>query len=205
VVIKKQNTNEYDQFVTFYTEEFGKLTAIAKSILKPSSIQAMHLDTLNLVEFELINGRAMPIVAGAQAANCHRELKNSIPALAVASFFTEVVDKMVLEMEKDERLWSFLVDTLDKLNRVGDLNLVAFLRQKQFYLLGLLGYSPQVAQTASADTLYRPGRSAIDDAFEYNSGFRLKSLNFMHSVLSLYLERSWPRQIQGKSEHSTEA
>ncbi len=182
IVIKKQNTNEYDQFITFYTEEFGKLTAIAKSILKPSSIQAMHLDTLSLVEFELINGRAMPIVAGAQAINCHRDLKNSTPSLAVASFFTEVIDKMVLDMEKDEQLWGFMVDTLDKLNRF-EPNLT-FLRQKQFYLLGLLGYSPQIAQTASADTLYRPGRSAIDDAFEYNSGFKLKSLNFMHSVLS---------------------
>src|SRR3989338_7943249 len=143
IIIKKQNTNEFDQFVTCYTQELGKLTAIAKSILKHSSIQAMHLDTLNLVEFELINGKAMPIIAGAQSENSYRDLKSSIPSLAVGHFFSEVIDKMVPEMEKDENLWNFLTDLLDKLNRFEPS--LTFLRQKQFTLLGLLGYSPEVA------------------------------------------------------------
>jgi DNA repair protein RecO len=180
IIIKKQNTNEYDQFVTCYTQEFGKLTAIAKSILKHHSVQAMHLDTLNLVEFELINGKAMPIIAGAQADNCYRDLKSSVPSLAVAHFFSEVIDKMVPEMEKDEKLWNFLTDLLDKLNRFEPS--LTFLRQKQFILLGLLGYSPEVAVSASFEP-NRPGFTMLDDAFEYNAGFRLKSLKFLHSVL----------------------
>ncbi len=180
LIIKKQNTNEYDQFVTCYTQEFGKLTAIARSVVKHNSIQAMHLDVLNLVEFELINGKAMPIIAGAQAENCYRELKSSVPSLAVAHFFAEVIDKRVPEMEKDEQLWNFMTDLLDKLNRFEPG--LTFLRQKQFTLLGLLGYSPEVAVSTSFD-LNRPGFTMLDDAFEYNAGFRLKSLKFLHSVL----------------------
>src|SRR3989344_4782008 len=194
IIIKKQNTNEYDQFVTCYTQEFGKLTAIAKSILKHHSIQAMHLDVLNLVEFELINGKAMPIIAGAQSENSYRDLKDSVSSLAVAHFFSEVIDKMVPEQEKDEKLWGFITDLFDKLNRFEPS--LTFLRQKQFSLLGLLGYSPQVAVIrpplrssgsrvavpASFD-LNRPGLTYLDDAFEYNAGFRLKSLKFLHSVL----------------------
>lgn len=180
IIIKKQNTNEYDQFVTCYTQELGKLTAIAKSILKPSSIQAMHLDVLNLVECELIQGRSLSIIAGAQSENSYRELKNSIPSLAVGYFFSEIIDKMVPEMDKDENLWNFLTDLFDKLNRFEPS--LAFLRQKQFALLGLLGYSPETAVTASFD-LSRSGPTYLDDAFEYNAGFRLKSLNFLHSML----------------------
>src|SRR3989344_6781387 len=56
IIIKKQNTNEYDQLISCYTKELGKITAIAKSILKHSSVQAMHLDVLNLVEFDLVGG-----------------------------------------------------------------------------------------------------------------------------------------------------
>jgi len=180
IIIKKQNTNEYDQFVTCYTQEFGKLTAIAKSVLKPSSIQAMHLDTLNLVEFELINGKAMPIIAGAQSENSYRDLRDSIPSLAVAHFFSEIIDKMVPELEKDEKLWDFMADLFDKLNRFEPS--LTFLRQKQFALLGLLGYSPEVAVSASFEP-NRPGFTMLDDAFEYNAGFRLKSLNFLHQVV----------------------
>ena len=180
IIIKKQNTNEFDQFVTCYTQELGKLTAIAKSILKHSSIQAMHLDTLNLVEFDLIQGRSLPVIAGAQSENSYRDLKSSILSLAVASFFSEVIDKMVPEMDKDEKLWNFMTDLFDKLNRFEPS--LTFLRQKQFALLGLLGYSPEIAASASFDAT-RPGFTMLDDAFEYNAGFRLKSLNFLHSVL----------------------
>ncbi|MDP2909613.1 MAG: DNA repair protein RecO [bacterium] len=210
IIIKKQNTNEYDQFVTCYTQEFGKLTAIAKSILKHSSIQAMHLDVLNLVEFELINGKAMPIIAGAQSENSYRDLKNSIPSLAVAHFFSEVIDKMVPELDKDEKLWDFMTNLLDKLNRFEPG--LTFLRQKQFTLLGLLGYSPQCRAPRSRSChgvepqglvpngtystkhqcrhwddrqrdISRPGLTSLDDAFEYNAGFRLKSLKFLHQVV----------------------
>lgn len=180
IIIKKQNTNEYDQFVVCYTQEFGKLTAIAKSVLKPTSVQAMHLDTFNLVEFELIQGRSLSIITGAQADNSYRELKNSIPSLAIAHFFSEIIDKMVPELEKDERLWDFMVDLLDKLNRFEPS--LTFLRQKQFVLLGLLGYSPEVAVSVSFD-LSHLGPTSLDDTFEYNAGFRLKSLKFLHSVL----------------------
>ncbi|MEK7076151.1 MAG: DNA repair protein RecO [Patescibacteria group bacterium] len=180
IIIKKQNTNEYDQFVTCYTQEFGKLTAIAKSVLKHGSIQAMHLDVLNLVEFELINGKAMPIIAGAQSENSFGNLKSSIPSLAVAHFFSEIIDKMVPELEKDEKLWNFMTDLFDKLNRFEPG--LTFLRQKQFVLLGLLGYSPEAMVLTSFD-LSRPGFTMLDDAFEYNAGFKLKSLNFLHSVL----------------------
>lgn len=180
IIIKKQNTNEYDQFVTCYTQEFGKLVAIAKSVLKSSSVQAMHLDVLNLVEFELINGKAMPIIAGAQSENSYRELKNSIPSLAVAYFFSEIIDKMVPELEKDEQLWNFMMDLFDKLNRF-EPSLI-FLRQKQFILLKLLGYSPEIA-VSTAFNLNRSSPTFLDDAFEYNAGFRLKSLKFLHSVL----------------------
>ena len=197
-MIRKQNTNEYDQFVTCYTQEFGKLTAIAKSILKHGSVQAMHLDVLNLVEFELINGKAMPIIAGAQSDNSYRDLKDSVPSLAVAHFFSEVIDKMVPELEKDEKLWDFMTDLFGKLNRFEPS--LTFLRQKQFALLGLLGYSPEVAVSSRTKQRHaagprgfvrdsasfepnRPGFTMLDDAFEYNAGFRLKSLNFLHSVL----------------------
>jgi len=95
IILKKQNTNEYDQWVTCYTEDFGKLKTVAKSILKPSSIQSLHLDIFNLVEFELINGRGMPIVTGAQLVNSYMGIKKSLVKTAVAYFFAEAVDKMV--------------------------------------------------------------------------------------------------------------
>lgn len=141
IIIKKQNTNEYDQLITCYTKEFGKITAIAKSILKHSSVQAMHLDVLNLVEFDLISGRATPIITGAQCINSHRQIKQSLPALASAQFFMEVLDKIVMDGEKDASLWEFLIGILEKL-KSNTSNPLPVLRNGQAELLKLLGYFP---------------------------------------------------------------
>jgi len=159
IIIKKQNTNEYDQWVTCYTEEFGKLKTVAKSILKPSSIQSLHLDIFNLVEFELINGKGMPIITCAQVIDPFRGVKNSLAKTAVAYFFIEVIDKMVLENDKDEELWSFLVSFLGELNSMSSmrfnlimrLNLIELLRRGQIRLLDVLGYLPEIGSCKICD------------------------------------------------------
>ncbi len=171
IIIKKQPTNEYDELVTCYTQEFGKLTAVAKSVLKGSSMQGMHLDNLNLVDFELINGRSLPIIAAAQAERSFVNLKSNIRLLSVAQFFADVIDKMVFDFQKDEKLWEFIVGVLEKLDsRVKPEAALTFFRQQQFYLLGVLGYG----QGALSDP---------DRTFEDAAGTRLRSLDFIYSVL----------------------
>ncbi len=147
IILKKQNTNEYDQLITCYTEEFGKVMGIAKSILKPSSIQSMHLDVFNLVEFEFVNGLAMPIITGAQAEETYTNLKNDLPSLAVAYFFTETIDRLAFDYQKDEELWSFLATLISDLNGGGQ-DVKEFLRIKQIELLDILGYSPNLRECA---------------------------------------------------------
>jgi len=169
IIIKKQPTNENDELITCYTQEFGKISAIAKSVLKGSSMQRMHLDNLNLVDFELINGRSIPIIAAAQSEDSFRNIKSSLPTLAVAQFFADVVDKMVFDLQKDETLWNFLVNVLEKLNnKVRPESALTFFRQQQFYMLGILGYALE---------------DDLDRTFEYALGSRLKSLDFLYSVI----------------------
>lgn len=157
IIIKKQNTGEYDQWVTCYTEEFGKLKAVAKSILKPSSVQAFHLDIFNLVEFEPVIGRGMPIITGAQVINSFMGVKSSLAKTAVAYFFAEAIDKMIFENDKDDELWSFLLEFFDELEnnanprmifecheyKKGNVNPLLLLRRGQARLLDILGYFPE--------------------------------------------------------------
>lgn len=142
IIIKKQNTNEHDQWVTVYSKEHGKLTAIAKSVLKDTSIQGMHLDLLNLVEFDLISGRGMPIISAAQVENPFQKLKGSLSSLAAAYFFLEILDKIVFDSQPDKELWDFLVSFLKKANSK-EVTLATF-RQNQLQLLNILGYAPQL-------------------------------------------------------------
>lgn len=143
IILKKQNTGEYDQLTTCYTEEFGKITAVAKSVLKPGSIQAMHLGTFNLVDFELLSGRAMPIITGAQAEKTYPNLKNSLECLAVGYFFAEAADKLFFEYQKDKEIWNFFSSLIEKLD-AQPINIKEFLISKQVELFNLLGYAPNL-------------------------------------------------------------
>lgn len=142
IVIKKQNTNEYDQLLTFYSEEFGRFTAVAKSILKPASIQSLHLDVFNLVEFDLINGRAIPIITGAQAEKIYPKLKSDLAKLSVAYFFAEAADRLFFDYQKDDDIWSFFYSLFDELEKRGDIEINSFFRKKQLEFLNILGYAP---------------------------------------------------------------
>ena len=159
IILKKQNTGEYDQLITCYTEEFGKLTAVAKSALKPNSIQAMHLDIFNLVDFELINGRATPIIAGAQAERMYSDMKTNLPALAGAYFFAEVFDRLVFDYQRDDEMWGFLTNLLEDFDKttptttcrgsdqsVGEENFKELFKEKQASLISLLGYAPNMSE-----------------------------------------------------------
>lgn len=146
IVIKTQPTNEQDLLVTCYTPELGKLTAVAKSALKHGSVQGMHLATLSFVDFELIEGRSMPIIAAAQSEKMYVGIKSSLPRLAMAQFFLEVMDKMVFDRQRDTALWEFLADTLGQLDEMPSENDWRWFRGRQLQLMHVLGYASQVEQ-----------------------------------------------------------
>lgn len=160
-IIKTQPTNEYDLFVTCYTKEHGKLTAIAKSALKQSSVQGMHLDVFNLVDMDLIEGRGTPIVTGAHAVRTYHMMRTRIPALAIGFFVLEALDKLLFERDADERLWEFLSKTLDTLDRAGGSG--ELLRDTQRVLLSLLGYAPSERMCAVCAVAESRGGWAIAD------------------------------------------
>lgn len=143
VIIKKTPSNEFDQLVTCYTEDFGTLRALARGIYKPTSIQSLHLQPLNLVEFELIHGRSMPIISSAQMVDSFSGLRASLPALAAAQFFTEVLDRISYENEKDPKLWRFLNKMLRELDKNGSKGVLPCFRAYQTDFLHVLGYAPQ--------------------------------------------------------------
>jgi len=176
IILKKVPTNEYDQLITCYTQELGKITAIAKSILKKSSIQAMHLDLFNLVNFELVNGNGFPIITGAEAIDAHSKMRSSIKYLSAAFVLGEYIDKLTFEYLRDDDLWNFGVDALSQLNS-GVEDIPGFLKASQKKLLEVSGYNSDFDSLSTDHNLHL--------ALENIAGQRLKAITFFHRVNSL--------------------
>lgn len=143
-VVKKTDVGEYDQLIVLYTKEFGKIKAVAKSITKSESKQAAHLDTLNLVDFELIKGNGHPIITSSVSIKTHPNIKKNLRALAISSFLTEMIDKLIYDHDSDPNLWNFFVQFLGNLDfKILNGEPILYERllvETQGKMMGLLGY-----------------------------------------------------------------
>ncbi len=119
-MVKKSDIGEHDQLAVLYTQDFGKISAIAKSVAKAGSKQASHLDVLNLIDFSLVEGNGHPIITSALSVNSHRFIKGSLLSLALSSFLLEVIDKAIYNNDPDNNLWNFFVKSFDYLNSVSE-------------------------------------------------------------------------------------
>lgn len=171
-MLKKTDSGEDHQLITFYTREFGKLVGVAKSVKKSTSKQASHLEIFNLVDFRLIAGRAYPIVASAQSVETFRGLKNSLDKLANGFFLLEAFNRLVYDHERDTALWNFLVSALQELESsmrpepAGD-----YLEKLKSRLLNVLGYAQDWE------------KKEADYFLELLSQKRFLSLDFINSLL----------------------
>src|SRR3989344_9149424 len=149
VILKKIPIREYDELVICYTKDAGKQVYQAKSILRPTSKQAGHLDILNLVDFSLVHKNSHPIITSAYCLDAFPQLKSSVSAMSAAYFLLECFDKLIFENEPDLKLWNFLIRQLREYNQknqvspyltyVGLGDTIASTRQE---LLKILGYDP---------------------------------------------------------------
>ena len=144
IIIRKQQVNEFDQIVTLYSEDFGTMRAMARGVCRPTSVQSMHLELLNVVEFEVIHGKSLPIISSAVMSHQYSGIKSSLPKLAAVQFFTEVLDKITFENEKDVNLWEFLNTMLIDFDRVSEDELLLIFRKHQAGFLKVLGYAPRI-------------------------------------------------------------
>lgn len=128
------------------------MRAMARGVCKPTSVQSMHLELLNAVEFEVIHGKSMPIISSAIMSRQHLGLKDSLPKLAAVQFFTEVLDKIAFENEKDTHLWEFLNTMLVDFDIAPSDDILPLFRKHQAGFLKVLGYAPQIERCVVCST-----------------------------------------------------
>lgn len=167
IVIKKSKAREHDELITCYTKDAGKQVYHAKSVLRPKSKQAAHLQLLNLVKFNAVRGNGHPIIASAHSIFAFSAIKSSLPAMSAAFFLLECFDKFIFEGQQDKYLWDFLINNLQKINRLAEnpaTDWSGTIGSTKDDLLRILGY----------DENYQ---------IEYLANASLKSLHFARKVI----------------------
>jgi DNA repair protein RecO (recombination protein O) len=154
VVIKKTKLGEADTILTFFTPHLGKIQGFGKSLRKPKSKMAGHLELLTHSQVSFARGRNLDTITGAQTINSFMPLKNDLWLTSCGLYVAELVHQFTAEHQENLSLFQLTLDTLNRL--CGENNKELVLRYFELHLLESAGYRPQLRECVACHKVLEP-------------------------------------------------
>ena len=164
VVLAYVNTGEADRVVTFFTQDMGKMRAVAKGVRRAKSKLGGHLELLNRVSLSIAHGRSLDIVSEAQLIDGHRTLRADLERLSRAMFIAEMVNGFSVEQSSSPALYRLLLDSLMRMGTSPRPEVL--LRYFEMRLLEQAGYRPELVSCVECRERLEPA----DHVFSFSQG-----------------------------------
>ncbi len=140
IVISRKNYSEADRILVIYTNDYGKLSVMAKGVRKLKSKKRGHLEVFSHIKFSASKGSGIDVMTEVESINDFHKIKKDLKKVALAYYFMEVVFKLTSQEEKNKELFRLILNYLDKLDIDKNLRTLRFSFIHD--LLVLLGYWP---------------------------------------------------------------
>lgn len=115
IVLKCMASGEADTTVTFFTPQFGKLTALAKGARRLRSKRAPYLEPLYHSKVLLGKGRKLDFVREVEGVNAFLPLREDLEHLTCGLCIAELIDQFCPEGQEDKALFQTLLNVLSSL------------------------------------------------------------------------------------------
>ncbi|MDP2638880.1 MAG: recombination protein O N-terminal domain-containing protein [Candidatus Azambacteria bacterium] len=115
IVLKREDIFEADRLYHLYTEEFGKVRALAGGVRKSKAKLTGHLEPFNFIWVELMTKKNGDLFITTALSEINLLPKNYLPNQI--SLFTKISDfalQMLRGQEKDEEMWNFILGSFVK-------------------------------------------------------------------------------------------
>lgn len=149
-VLSRQNLGEYDRIIRLYTQDYGRLDAVAKGVRKPTSKLASRMEPFHEVQWRLVDGRGLPTIIGADIVRVAPD-QYDLASLWRAHAILELTERSFSQDEPSERWYELLQEALPmSLGDRGDIAWFAALSLS----LDELGLCPELPQTETSHSLH---------------------------------------------------
>jgi DNA repair protein RecO (recombination protein O) len=140
IVLKSIKLNEADKIITIFSQNYGKIKAIAKGIRKTKSQFGSSLENLTLVKILAYRGRSLNIVSQTEIIHSFFLQCKDLTQYGLATFCAEIVDKMTGEEDPNELIYELLKNVLLLLK--DEKNPLLLVESFKWKLFVILGYQP---------------------------------------------------------------
>ncbi|MDQ1284439.1 MAG: repair protein RecO [Patescibacteria group bacterium] len=120
IILGKRNLGETDRMYVIYTREAGKIWAAGKGTRKPAAKLAGSLESLTESEIFISKNRGRGNITGAIAVDTFPFLKSKISFLESAFGAIGILEKLITDQEKDERIYALLKGYLAAMNKAAE-------------------------------------------------------------------------------------
>ncbi len=144
IILQEKEIGESDKLFFLYTEGFGKIEILGKSIRKSKAKLRGGLQVLNYISVEFVKGKKFNITTDVIIKKEFSKIKKNPRAFKEAIYLCGLLNKLTEPEEKDERIWNLLKDSLDDLERLIESNYWFPVRYFEWNLLSFLGFEPEI-------------------------------------------------------------
>lgn len=149
IVLARRNYGEADRILSVYTKNHGRISYIAKGVRRPASRKRGHIEIFNQINFQAAHGRGIDLMTEAEIIDNFPEVRKSLKKVSLAYYFMEVIGRITHEGEKNEQLYSNILENLRILKSAKELKRLRL--DFVLRLLTLLGYWPRGKPLLSPD------------------------------------------------------
>ena len=186
IILRQRDFGNTSLIFTFYTLDHGKIECLAKGIKKKISRGEGGMEIFSRVELIYYEkeARSLRLLSHSYILNSFKSLRASLLKLACASYFLELVNRLIHGEEKNEKIYYLLLNSLLYLEHAQDINkLIHFFEVK---LIGLLGYGLSLVLNPAVKGIIRFLEKAD---FEALSRLKIseKHENHLQAVLQNYI------------------
>jgi DNA repair protein RecO (recombination protein O) len=164
LVLRKTKLGEADLIITLLAAGGRQIRAVAKGARNPKSKIGGRVEPYTLLDLLLHTGRSLDVIAEASTVVSHEPLRCDFDRAMHAAVAADVLDKVTVEGQADERLYGLGLATLDALETAPIDGLMAVTLAFLVKAMAMLGYRPQLAWCVTC------GREAPAWAFSLEEG-----------------------------------
>lgn len=117
IILSRRDFREYDQIISAYTKERGKIEALARGVKKITSKNAAHLEPFCLVVIDVAKGKELDHVTKALPVHSFAAIRSDWHKSMAAGFVVSFVDMITRTGQPDRRVWQLLEHWLRHVER----------------------------------------------------------------------------------------
>lgn len=144
ITLVRRDLKEFDQIISFYTAEKGKIDVLAKGIKKITSKNSANLEPPSLLELEVVTGKDLDHLTKVQSVDSFKNIRSDLSKSFLAGYAVQVLNGFTLVGEKDERIFNLLLSFLNYLNSEAVPSPLDLINSYLLKLWSLFGYGEEL-------------------------------------------------------------